>query len=249
MSDSSTSPSVQPKRRGLAIASLIIGIVGTVTCGIFGAGAIAGVIIGAMALSKANKNPAIYGGKGLSIAGIVVSAMSPSPGIVAAVAVPNLIRPVVHSSLPMPAPQDLLESQQAHEAAAIETVKEIGRAQVIYSVTEGRGKFGDMAALVASALIDRNLAADSGYIFSTTPVNIGGMPPMFDTTARPIITGRFGTANRSFASNETLVIYVADGSVELRGTPDNREPVGGTPLNDQGDQPRLIPCPSIRGQR
>jgi hypothetical protein len=87
-----------------------------------------------------------------------------------------------------------------------------------------------MASLVASGWIDRDLAAESGYIFSTMPVNIDGTPPMFDTTARPITTRRFGGANRSFASNETLVIYVADGSVELRGTSDNREPVGGIPL-------------------
>jgi len=214
----------------MAIASLIIGLIGTVTCGLIGIGAIAGIVLGLIAVSRATKNPAIYGGKGLAIAGIVVSAISPFPGLVVAIAVPNL-----------------LKAQQArHEAAAIEAVKAIGEAQAIYSVTAGKGRYGDLAALAASGDIERNLTDReyAGYVFTTTPVNIPGMIPMFDTTARPITTGRFGTGNRSFASNETFVVYEAEGSVELRGTPDDREPPGSTPLDDPANRPRLVPLSS-----
>src|SRR5262249_19714635 len=199
-----------PRRQGMAIASLIIGLAGTLTCGLIGIGAIAGIVLGLIAVSRATKNPAIYGGKGLAIAGIVVSAISPFPGLAAAMAVPNLVK----------------SQQAAHETAAIETVKKIGRAQALYSVTTGRGRYGDFAALADSNCIERSLATGeyAGYVFTTTPVNIIGIRPMFDTTARPLTTGRFGTGNRSFASNETYLVYVANGSVQLKGTPDDREP-------------------------
>jgi hypothetical protein len=241
MNNPSGVPIEQPKRQAMAIASLIIGTVGMVTCGIAGVGAIAGIILGAVALTRASKHPAIYGGKKLAIAGIIVSTISPFPCITAAIAVHNLLKS-------QQAADELLKSHQAaHETAAIENVKAIGRAQALYSVTTGRGRYGDMATLAAQGDLDSKLAAGEkwGYVFATTPVNVPGMPPMFDTTAIPITTGRFGTGNRSFASNETNVIYEAEGSVELKGTPANREPRGGTPLDDNQSQPGSSPYPRI----
>jgi hypothetical protein len=60
--------------------------------------------------------------------------------------------------------------------------------------------------------------------------DIPGMDPTYDTTARPISTGIFGTGNRSFGSNETYIIYEAPGSVELKGTLEDRAPIGGTAI-------------------
>jgi len=61
----------RPKTSGLAIASLVCGISGIVTCGV---SAIAGLILGIVALSKIGKSGGKIGGRGLAIAGIVVSA-------------------------------------------------------------------------------------------------------------------------------------------------------------------------------
>jgi hypothetical protein len=53
---------------------------------------------------------------------------------------------------------------------------------------------------------------------------------MYDTTARPVKSGTFGYGNRSFGSNETNMLYEADGDVELKGTAANRTPPNGTPI-------------------
>ncbi len=61
------------RRTGLAIASLVLGIVGFCTVGIAG---IVGVILGIVALVKASNEPQVDRGKGFAIAGIVTGAVS-----------------------------------------------------------------------------------------------------------------------------------------------------------------------------
>ncbi len=61
------------RRAGLAIASLILGIVGFCTGGLAG---IVGVILGIVTLAKASSEPQVDRGKGLAIAGIVTGAVS-----------------------------------------------------------------------------------------------------------------------------------------------------------------------------
>src|SRR5262249_29991919 len=55
-----------PLKKGMAIASLVVGIVSilTLSCGMIGA--IFGIVLGAMAHSKATKEPLEYGGKGIA---------------------------------------------------------------------------------------------------------------------------------------------------------------------------------------
>ena len=60
-------------RAGLAIASLVLGIVGFCTGGIAG---IVGVILGIVALVKASNEPQVDRGRGFAIAGIVIGAVS-----------------------------------------------------------------------------------------------------------------------------------------------------------------------------
>lgn len=57
-----------PKKKGLAIASLVCSIIG----GWASTVSIPAVICGHMALSKIKKDPHIYAGKGLAIAGLVL---------------------------------------------------------------------------------------------------------------------------------------------------------------------------------
>ncbi len=61
------------RRAGLAIASLVLGIVGFCTVGVAG---IVGVILGIVALVKASHEPQVDRGKGFAIAGIVTGAIS-----------------------------------------------------------------------------------------------------------------------------------------------------------------------------
>jgi prepilin-type N-terminal cleavage/methylation domain-containing protein len=137
-------------------------------------------------------------------------------GIIAAIAVPNMIK-----------------SQQAtHETAAIENLKAVGQGQALYSVTKGHGKYATLQELGADSDIDGGLAQGtrSGYVFTSDPVNVDSGPGMYDSTAKPQSTGRFGSGNRSFGSNETNVVFEAPGLIDLKGTPADRNPQGGTPI-------------------
>lgn len=205
-------------RKGLALASLILGIIGIPSLGLCFVGGIAGVVLGAVALNKAKVDPTHYTGKGLALAGIITSSLSllmAIPGFIAAIAIPNLVK----------------SQQAARETAALSEVITIGKAQVIYSVTKGQGKYTNLRTLGSEGLIDSVLASGQkvGYEFTSEPV-LSGAEPKFDTTARPVATGTFGTGNRSFGANETFIVYEAEGTVSLKGTPTNRIPEGGTPV-------------------
>jgi prepilin-type processing-associated H-X9-DG protein len=62
----------KPRTSGLAIASLILGIAGPCTIGL---GSILGIILGIVGLVKIGKSAGQLGGRGLAIAGLVVSAV------------------------------------------------------------------------------------------------------------------------------------------------------------------------------
>ena len=137
-------------------------------------------------------------------------------GIIAAIAVPRL----------------MVAQQAAHETAALGEVQTIGKSQVLYSITKGKGKFTDLATLGSIQYVDSIMAAGTkgGYMFATAPINAEGMPPMFDTTAHPSAVGTFGTGNRSFYQNESMVVFEADGIAPPTATPQDRVPKDGTPI-------------------
>jgi type II secretory pathway pseudopilin PulG len=86
-----------PPKKGLAIASLVLGILGLPTAGLVILGAVIGIVLGIIALAQAAKTPEAYGGKEMAIAGIAVNcfALAFAPvmvGIIAAIAIPNLLR-------------------------------------------------------------------------------------------------------------------------------------------------------------
>ena len=64
---------LRERRAGLAIASLVLGVVGFCTGGIAG---IVGVILGIVVLVKASSDPQVDHGKGFAIGGIVTGAVS-----------------------------------------------------------------------------------------------------------------------------------------------------------------------------
>jgi hypothetical protein len=71
--NSAAQPLPSAKTSGLAIASLILGICGIFTCGLT---AIVGLILGIVGLCAISKRAEQLKGKGLAIAGIVISAIS-----------------------------------------------------------------------------------------------------------------------------------------------------------------------------
>jgi len=138
-------------------------------------------------------------------------------GIIAAIAIPNLLK----------------SQQAARETAALSEVKQLGTAQLQYSVTKGRGKFADLATLGSEHLADGQIASGikGGYSYASTAINAEGMPSMFDTTAKPQSVGAFGTGNRSFYSNETMSIFEAEGAQPPTATPQDRIPKDGQLLS------------------
>lgn len=118
-----TSP--QNRKTGLAIASLVIGIVSLPTGGCLLVGALVGIVLGIVALVKASRSPEEYGGQGFAIGGIVTSAISlvllPFVGIIAAIAIPSLLRARV----------------AANEAAAIGDIRTVISAEAAYAASNG----------------------------------------------------------------------------------------------------------------
>ena len=219
MQDQANYTSAEHPSKGIAIASLILGIISIPTLGLLFVGGIAGIVLGIVALNKVKTDPALYAGKGLAIAGIITSALSlvvAVPGIIAAIAIPNLLK----------------SQQAASEATAISEVRTIGQAQLMYSLSKGRGQFADLDTLAAHGLIDSALGSGQkgGYLYATEPIVEKGFPLMFDTTARPVNAGTFGTGNRSFYSNETNVIWEAEGGEPPKATASERAPKDGRML-------------------
>lgn len=224
--------------KGLAIASLVLGILSLFTFAGLLIGAILGTILGIVALVKANGSPATHGGKGLAIAGIVTSVASflviPVIGIVAAIAIPSLLRARV----------------SANEAAAIGDIRTVISGEAAYQSTNA-GQYDSLECLAAPSrcipgypangpvFVDPALlqSEKSGYRRSFHP----GSPPdaggggasspsslkSFAFVAEPINFGQTGV--RAFCGDDTgVVCYSPDGHMPPIG--DGHCPSECTPL-------------------
>lgn len=115
-------------------------------------------------------------------------------GIIAAIAIPNLIA----------------SRRAANEASAISAVRSLSSAEESYRATVGRGTiFTDLAGLVASGIIDSSLGeavtvdkAKSGYVFSVITIDSG---EGFCAGAAPATLNQGG---RNFSSDTPGVIYI-----------------------------------------
>jgi hypothetical protein len=67
-------PFPQSKEQGLAIASLVCGVLSFLCCSVFTG--IPAIVLGLMALNKEKSDPNRYGGKGMAIGGIILGALS-----------------------------------------------------------------------------------------------------------------------------------------------------------------------------
>lgn len=187
-------------KSGLAIASMVLGILGFVTS-LFLIGIIfapIGLILGIAALIKANKKPQVYGGKGFAIAGIVMGAMvTLFVPILLAIAIPNL----------------LAARRAANEGSAISSIRKLAGAQEALMSVSGNKICGDLRTLGSKQLIDSVLAngEKSGYRFTIVdlPIIGGGC----EIHAIPSVSsgGVSATGIRSFYfSTEDSFIRAAD---------------------------------------
>jgi len=219
--------------RGYAIASLILGILSIPTFGLLLVGAMTSVILGVVALVKESRQPEEYGGKGMAITGIVLAGVSivilPFVGIVAAIAIPSLLRARVSSN----------------EAAAIGDVRELIKAEAAYQRLNG-GYFDRLECLAApetcipghhgpSVIADRLVSTpeDKGYRRVFYPGPRAEPPPpkvsptslmAFAYVVTPISPGKSGV--RTFCGDATGIICHATGPVvpELGVCPSDCKP-------------------------
>ena len=207
------------QKKGLAVAALVFGIIGFFTAGLIGIGAIVGIILACMALSRIKQDPWQYGGRGLAIAGLVlniVSVVTVVPtGIIAAIAIPNL----------------LASRRAANEASAQSSLRTLHAAEATYQATRGAGKFGTLNELAADNLIDFPLASGTknGYRFTVEVTNDETTYPGFSVVARPMTpSGVSASGTRSFYIDETGVIRGAVNSGGLATKED-------LPVNNDSD--------------
>jgi type II secretory pathway pseudopilin PulG len=178
----------QPKT-GLAVASLIVGIISCLTISFFGLAATVGIILSIIALLKASHYPQEYGGRGMATAGLVTSILSVAilvpVVLVAAIAIPNL----------------LASARAANEGSAIAALRTIANAEATYQSMHGN--YGDLDQLAAEHLIDSaiTLGPRHGYRFAASEHR---NPVGYEATAVPVSPGTSGI--RSFFIDETGVI-------------------------------------------
>jgi type IV pilus assembly protein PilA len=211
-----------PVRKGLAVASLVLGVLSLPTFGLLGIGAILAIVFGILALTKVSRQPEEFGGKGMAIGGIVcggISVLVFPVLIIAAIAIPSLLRARI----------------TANESAAIGDVRSVIAAEMTYqSMT---GAYGSLECLAqpsgcgskggSVSLVDAALASSAprhGYRLRvilgapSTSSDAAGGASDFVVVAVPVKFG--GTGMKAFCG---------DATGEIHYTRDDREPqvVGG----------------------
>jgi competence protein ComGC len=183
---------------GKAIASLV--------CGVFLFAfplSILAIIFGHLSLSDIRKSAGRLKGQGLAITGLVLGyagvAAIPLILIVAAIAIPNLLR----------------ARMAANESSAIASVRTLTAAEVSYSSShQNTGYVCELAELAAAGLIDKDLARGqkNGYVFDlqdcSAPAD-GGANEKFRALAHPLTRNTTGT--RAFCTDESGAIKVDEG--------------------------------------
>ena len=188
-------------KKGMAIVALVLGIIGFFTAGVLFVGAITGIVLACVAMSRAKRDPWLYGGHGMAVAALVlniVALVSFVPmGMVAAIAIPNL----------------LASRRAANEGSAQSSLRTLHAAEATYQATKGAGNFGTLSELAAEGLIDSKLATGTknGYKFTVELTTSEMNYPGFAVVGVPMTYGGVeATGIRSFYVDETGVIRGGD---------------------------------------
>jgi type IV pilus assembly protein PilA len=181
-----------------AVLSLVFGV-----CFFFFPISIVAIILGHLALSEIKKSSGRLTGEGLATAGLVLGyigvAAIPMILIIAAIAIPNLLR----------------ARMAANESSAVASVRTIVTAQVSYwGEHTDTGYACSLAALGEAQKIDNALASGRklGYRFEITGCEAdiqGGANTKYKVVAYPITANQTGV--RAFCSDESAIIKVNAG--------------------------------------
>ena len=191
---------------GKALASMITGIFGL----LFFLPAFAAIILGHISRSEIRKSNGQLKGNGMATAGLVMGygmvGMIPFILIIAAIAIPNLLRARI----------------AANEAAAVASIRTINTAQVSYQSTYPAvgfacelkslgGNDGSGPTAEHAELIDDRLASGqkSGFRFAVENCVNTGSEHKYQVVAYP--EGRNQTGTRTFCSDESGVIKSGGG--------------------------------------
>lgn len=211
-----------------AIISLILGILSFPVVNIFvclilmvmlsvvlgNLGAFLGVVFGLLlmptalftgisAVRKANREPHLFGGKGLAVTGIVLSSLG------------LIVTPILAVSV---MPSVMMARRAANEASAIESVKNISNSQRQFIFTS-QGKCGELEKLALDSELNKGIK--NGYVFTVSIESVG-----CSIQAVPIFKdGYRKSGNRSFyaSSSEEWRIRAADKKGKLAN--DNDPPL------------------------
>jgi competence protein ComGC len=195
---------------GKAIVSLICGILF-----LFLPASILAIIFGHLSLSEIRKSAGRLQGQGLAIAGLVLGylgiAFIPIVLIIAAIAIPNLLR----------------ARMAANEASAVASVRTIVTAEVSYATTHPDAGFTcSLSDLAAADLIESSLASGPkrGYSFELSDCAAGDTAAIvkFHVVAYPVTRDQTGV--RAFCSDESGEVKT-DASGSAQGCLENGSPV------------------------
>jgi type IV pilus assembly protein PilA len=213
----STGPPRSPETSGLAIGSLVCGILF-----FFLPSAIAAIVMGHISRAEIRRSGGRKTGDGMALAGLVLGYMGvsiiPFILIIAAIAIPNLLR----------------SKMAANEASALATLHALNAACVEYSTTYGRFppglvNLGPPAPGVSTSadaadLIDLALTSGikSGYVFNYTIYREierdgKGRSQTYAITATPMTPGATGA--QYFFTDQTGVIRAETGQVATADSP------------------------------
>ena len=209
--------STEAPTSGKAVASMILGI-----CSFFFSilTGVPAIVLGHLAKTEIRRSGGRLQGDGMALAGLILGYLSaafiPVVLIIAAIAIPNLLR----------------SRMAANEASAVGSVRTIAAAAISYSAQYGHGFPANLQALGPSAngtenaeganLLDGGLAGGTryGYVFSyeASSTHADGVLDTFRVNADPITEGT--TGERHFYVDQTGVIrYQEDGPADEHSPP------------------------------
>jgi type IV pilus assembly protein PilA len=185
-------PISEAKTSGMAVASLVCGIVNVFPVSIIA------IVLGHISLSQIRKSAGRLKGQGLAIAGLVLGYLGivaiPFILIIAAIAIPNLLRAKI----------------AANESSAVGSIRTLETAERAYAAEhQNAGVTCNLADLYSAGLIDSSLMSGqkSGYAFTlqNCAAEAAGKPvSTFQVIAVPRAPNTSGT--KAFCADETGAI-------------------------------------------
>lgn len=199
-----------PKTSGMAIASLVCGIVNVFPVSIIA------IVLGHISLSQIRKSAGQLKGQGLAIAGLVLGYLGivaiPFILIVAAIAIPNLLRAKI----------------AANESSAVGSIRVLETAEIAYSAQhQDEGFTCNLTDLNSAGLSDSALLSGqkNGYAFALqncTADDAGKPISKFQVIAVPLTLHTTGT--KAFCADESAIMRL-DSSGSAQACLDHGSPL------------------------